>query len=517
MDTQLAPPLHWSDLALLAPELTLVIAAVVLSIIDLLLPRKVNREWIGVLSLAGVLTSLGFVIWKLIDRYSQAAGGTPAEVIQLLNGSYRVDDFALLIKVLFLIGTAIVILMSIGSMRDEELPHRGEYYYLLLPAALGAMIMVSSADLITLYVGLELLSITSYILVGMKKYDSRSTEGAFKYLVLGSVASAFILYGMSFLYGMSGSTNLAAIAYSLSTSVDVYQPLIYVSTLLMLVGFGFKIAAAPFHAWSPDVYQGAPTPVSAFLAVVAKGASLIVVFRLMFSVFFGLGQEEVIYHDLSTILLSIAVLSMVVGTTMALRQANTKRLLALSGVANAGYLLVPISLIVVSNQGIYTSVFTSFWFYLAAYLVTTMGAFAVLLPVSRAAGHEEMSAFSGLYHRKPWLAITMTVFVLSLAGIPITAGFFGKLYIILGTVATRAYWVAIVMMVTSVISFYFYFGFIRQMYMRPATDQPVKVPFAQAVVIVLCAVLVIGLGLFPNQILAWLNTVFTISPDLMIR
>lgn len=517
MDTQLAPPLQWSDLTVLAPELTLVIAAVILSLIDLLLPRKVNREWIGALSFIGVLTSLGFVVWKLIDRYSQAAEGTPAEVVQLLNGSYRVDDFALLVKVLFLIGTAIVILMSIGSMRDEELPHRGEYYYLLLPAALGAMIMVSSADLITMYVGLELLSITSYILVGMKKHDSRSTEGAFKYLVLGSVASAFILYGMSFLYGMSGSTNLADIALALSNSAEAYQPMIYMGLLLMLVGLGFKIAAAPFHAWSPDVYQGAPTPVSAFLAVVAKGASLIIVFRFMYSVFFALGEEQIIYHDFATIVLSIAALSMIVGTTMALRQANTKRLLALSGIANAGYLLVPIGINIISDQGIYTSVFTSFWFYLAAYLVTTMGAFAVLLPVSRSAGHEEMSAFSGLYHRKPWLAIAMTVFVLSLSGIPITAGFFGKLYIILGATATRAYWIAIVMMITSVISFFFYFGFIRQMYMRQPSDQPVKVPFTQGAVIVLCAILVLGLGLFPNLVLDWLNTLFSVTTDLMIR
>lgn len=517
MDTQLAPPLQWSELTVLAPELTLVIAAVILSLIDLLLPRKVNREWIGALSFIGVLTSLGFVVWKLIDRYSQAAEGTPADVVQLLNGSYRVDDFALLVKVLFLIGTAIVILMSIGSMRDEELPHRGEYYYLLLPAALGAMIMVSSADLITMYVGLELLSITSYILVGMKKHDSRSTEGAFKYLVLGSVASAFILYGMSFLYGMSGSTNLAEIALALSNSAEAYQPMIYVGMLLMLVGLGFKIAAAPFHAWSPDVYQGAPTPVSAFLAVVAKGASLIIVFRFMYSVFFALGEEQVIYHDFATIILSIAALSMVVGTTMALRQSNTKRLLALSGIANAGYLLVPIGINILSDQGIYTSVFTSFWFYLAAYLVTTMGAFAVLLPVSRSAGHEEMSAFSGLYHRKPWLAIAMTVFVLSLSGIPITAGFFGKLYIILGATATRAYWIAIVMMITSVISFFFYFGFIRQMYMRQPSEQPVKVPFTQGAVIVLCAILVLGLGLFPNLVLDWLNTLFSVTTDLMIR
>lgn len=517
MDAQLVQPLQWTDLAILAPEITLVIAAVILSLTDLLLPRRVNREWIGFMSLAGVLVSLGFVVWRLIDRYQLISTGGEAETVQLLNMSYRVDDFSLLVKVLLLVGTAFVILMSISSMKDEEIPHRGEYYYLLLPAALGAMMMASSGDLITLYVGLELLSITSYIMVAMKKHDSRSTEGAFKYLVLGSVASAFILYGMSFLYGMSGSTQLIEIAKSLSASYDQYQTLIYVSFLLLIVGLGFKVAAAPFHAWSPDVYQGAPTPVTALLSVVAKGASLALLFRLFYNLFMIIDRTQSLNKHFSIILLSVAALSMVVGTTMALRQMNVKRLLALSGIANAGYLLVPIGLDALNlNVMVPFSVFSSFWFYLAAYLVTTMGAFAVLLPISRAVGHDEMSGFAGLYYRKPWLAVAMTVFVLSLAGIPITAGFFGKLYIIIGAAASKAVWIAIVMMITSVISFYFYFGFIRQMYMRQDQEAVIKVPLSQSIVIVLCAILVIGLGLFPNYIMEWLNVIFSIQLDLLM-
>lgn len=185
--------LQLGDLALLAPELTLVIAAIVISLIDLALPRRVNRDIIGGLSLLGVLISLGFVVWKLYQR--TLLNEEAARSMQLLNQSYRVDDFALLLKIVFLTGTALILLMSIGNIRDKEIPHRGEYYYLLLPAALGAMIMASSGDLITLYVGLELLSITSYILVGLKKNDRKSSEGAFKYAVLGSVASAFIYTG----------------------------------------------------------------------------------------------------------------------------------------------------------------------------------------------------------------------------------------------------------------------------------------------------------------------------------
>ncbi|MDK8181594.1 NADH-quinone oxidoreductase subunit N [Paenibacillus sp. UMB4589-SE434] len=521
MNTMTVQPLQWSELSALAPELTLVIAAVLISLIDLLLPRRINREWIGILSLASVLFSLYFVVSTLVDRYTQAAGGKSVGALQLLNQSYRVDDFALFLKVLFLVGTAFVILISMGSMKDEELPHRGEYYYLLLPAVLGGMMMASSGDLITLYVGLELLSITSYILVGMKKNDRRSTEGAFKYAVLGSVASAFILYGMSFLYGMSGSTNLIDIAQSLATHVAAFQPLIYVSFLLLIVGLGFKIAAAPFHAWSPDVYQGAPTPITAFLAVVAKGASLAVVFRILFNVFFGLGAETdaegqrvfSIYNDITIMLLAIAALSMVVGTTMALRQKNVKRLLALSGIANAGYLLVPIGLNILGNT-INASVFNSFWYYLAAYLFTTIGAFAVLMVVSRVVGHEELKGFAGLYHRSPWLAVAMTVFVLSLAGIPVTAGFFGKLYIIVGAVAAHSIWITIVMMLTSVISFYFYFGFIRQMYMRHGQEGKITVGAPQGSVIVICVLCVLVFGLFPNEVMGWLNMLFSIPGDL---
>lgn len=508
--------LQLGDLALLAPELTLVIAAIVISLIDLALPRRVNRDIIGGLSLLGVLISLGFVIWKLYQR--AFLNEEAARSMQLLNQSYRVDDFALLLKMVFLTGTALILLMSIGNIRDKEIPHRGEYYYLLLPAALGAMIMASSGDLITLYVGLELLSITSYILVGLKKNDRKSSEGAFKYAVLGSVASAFILYGMSFVYGMTGSTQLGAIARGLADQVHSFEPLIYVSFLLMLVGFGFKVAAAPFHAWSPDVYAGAPTPVAAFLAVVSKGASLAILFRIFYSLYFGLGvnRDMLIYHDFATILLVLAAVSMVIGTTMALKQSNVKRLLALSGIANAGYLLVPIGLDMLDGSW-HSSNFSEFLFYLLAYLFTTIGAFAVHTVMERAAGHDEMKGYAGLYYRSPWLAVAMTVLVLSLAGIPVTAGFMGKLYIIFGAAASHAVWLSVLMMVTGVISFYFYFGFIRQMYMRAGNEDEVRISITQRAVIALCVLIVLLLGVFPGFVVKVIQHVFSIGVDLLIR
>ncbi|TVX89484.1 NADH-quinone oxidoreductase subunit N [Paenibacillus agilis] len=551
MDSQLFQPLQGSELLLMTPELTLVIAVIVMSIVDLLLPRRVNRSWIGGMSLTAVLLSLGSVIWTLVDRYQDASAGHKVGVIELLGGSYRIDNFGLLIKVVLLIGTALVIGMSIDHVRESEIQHRGEYYYLLLPAVLGGLILASSSDLITLFVGLELLSISSYLLVAIRKRDRRSTEGAFKYIVLGSTASAFILYGMSFLYGMTGTTHLGQIAETLAQNAGQFLPLLYLSLLLLFVGFGFKIAAAPFHAWSPDVYEGAPTPIAAFLSVVSKGAVLALLFRLVFHILFGFNYiigfgdrstaGAVINEDLSLILLSIAALSMIVGTTMALRQVKVKRLLALSGVANAGYLLVPLGLNIFQPTAWYSSSFSAFWYYLIAYAFTTVGAFAILAIVSKGAGHEELKCFAGLYYKSPWLAAAMTIFVLSLAGIPITAGFFGKLYILLGAVATHALWLAIVMIVTSVISFYVYFGFIRQMFMRDSgnalysqadqihrTEQEqaskgqiessgfnrIRVSVASGAVVALSAAAVLLLAIFPNELMTWVNTLLSLANDI---
>lgn len=509
-------PLQWGNLATLAPELTLVIAAILLSLIDLFLPKKVNRDVLGVLSLAAIIVSIVFVVWKMLAMSSGAQPPHSAEPILLLGQSYRVDDFANLLKLIFLGGTALIIFMSLGNIRENEIQHKGEYYYLLLPATLGAMIMASSGDMITLFVGLELLSITSYILVGLKKNDLKSNEGAFKYIVLGSISSAFILYGMSFLYGMSGSTNLGEIARALNDHMGDFEVLIYVSFFLMLAGFGFKIAVAPFHAWAPDVYQGAPTPVSAFLAVVSKGAGFAILFRIIYSVYFRLGGDPSSHlsGDVMLTVLIVAAIAMIVGNTAALRQHNVKRLLALSGVANAGYLLVPIG---VSMKTLHTSNFSEFTFYLLAYLFMNIGAFAVLMIVSRAAGHDELSGYAGLYYRAPFTAVAMTILVLSLAGIPLTGGFMGKLFIILGAFQMQSYWIAAIMMATSVISLYFYFGIVRQMYMRSVGETAeVRVPVTLGITVWMCAIATIILGVMPNMVTNFINHFFSVLKDFLI-
>jgi NADH-quinone oxidoreductase subunit N len=341
-----------SDLATLAPELTLIITAILLSLIDLFLPKETKRHSLAFMALVGIAISIVFVVRSLnLDQ---------AQVI--LDLAYRVDDFANLFKLIILVGTALVILMSIGSLTKQNVVHKGEYYYLLLPAAVGGMIMVSSGDLITLFVGLELLSITSYIMVAMNKKNGRSAEAAFKYVVQGGIASATILYGMSFLYGISGSTNITVIRQAIFEQIDSLGPLVYLSFFLLLAGLGFKIAAAPFHAWAPDVYQGAPTPISAFLAVVSKAAAIALLYKLMFNVYFFIGTDELpVSEDVTLAIQVLAAAAIIVGNVIALRQTNVKRLLAYSGVANAGYLLIPMSTVGFDS-------FTSVIFYLLAYL-----------------------------------------------------------------------------------------------------------------------------------------------------
>ncbi|WP_274362471.1 NADH-quinone oxidoreductase subunit N [Paenibacillus thermotolerans] len=499
--------LHVEDLAYLAPELTLVIAAVVLSVMDLLMPRTASRTAIGWLALAALAVSGVFTVMQ---------GGTSEPTI-LMNGSYRIDDFAVVMKLIFLAGTALTVLIGIGMNKERlSTDDVGEYYYFFLPATLGAMITASSTDMITLYVGLELLSITSYILVGFRKKVSVSGEAAFKYIVMGAISSAFILYGMSFLYGLSGSTNLFEVNDALRNAAAGNEALLYVSFFLMLAGLGFKVAAVPFHTWAPDVYQGSTTPVAAYLAVVSKAAGFALLFRLMYTVYFQVGSGSEDFPIKDDIFLSFAVLAalaMIVGNAMALRQSNMKRLLALSGVANAGYMLVPI----VSNYEIgifHMSGFAELVYYLAAYLLMNLGAFAALAIVSASSGNEELKAFEGLYHRAPVTAIAIIIIVLSLAGIPITGGFFGKLFILFGALQMKLIWLALIMIVTSAVAFYYYFGVIRQMFMRPGHGAPeVKVHPVHGTVLWLTAAASVVLGLVPGQILSLLENVFRFSTD----
>jgi len=509
-------PLTWADTFYLAPEWTLAIALVLLVIIDLMLPRRISRNVIGWLTLASLLVSLAAVVWRMLDMSGGSLSVNDA-VIRLLGDSYRIDQFANLLKIVFLSATALIVLMSLGTIKQNQIPNRGEFYYLLLPAVLGAMVMASSGDLITLYVGLELLSITTYILVAMRKHTLQSAEGAFKYVVTGGISSALILFGMSYLYGMSGTTNLGKMAGMLQMlGSNDFQELLYVGMLFMLAGFGIKIAAAPFHVWAPDVYQGAPTPISAFLAIVSKGAALAVVFRIIYNLAFAVsGPKQTLGDDIFLAVLVLAAAAMLIGATAALKQRNAKRLMALSGVANAGYLLVPIG---ISIKGAHMTNVGEFVFYLLVYMLMNVGAFTIISIVGMASGHDDVKGFSGLYYRAPWTAAAMVIFVLTLAGLPISGGFFGKLFILLGAAQSHVYWLVAIMLASSVISYYFYFAIVRQMFMRGMGDEAeVSVPAPAGVAIWLCAAATVVLGIMPGPVLGWINDHFSLLQDLFIR
>ncbi|GGG84896.1 NADH-quinone oxidoreductase subunit N [Paenibacillus radicis (ex Gao et al. 2016)] len=512
-------PLTWPDMLYMAPELFLAAVFLLLVVADLLLPQKVSRLSIGWMTVAGLLGAAGFVVYRLIDL--QGSGREVGQVIELLGASYVVDQFANLLKLVFLAGTALVALMALGSVKqDKDITDRAELFYLLLPAAIGAMIMASSGNLVTLYIGLELLSITSYVLVALRRRSSKSAEAAFKYVVIGGISSAFILFGMSYLYGLTGSVDLGDFRTALPEVMTSYPALMYAGFFFLIAGFAIKIAAAPFHAWAPDVYQGAPTPVSAFLAVVSKGAALAAVLRILYnSAFFisggGGGGVKPVGNDVYLALLVLAAAAMLAGTTAALRQRQMKRLLALSGVANAGYLLVPIGL---NFTTVHSSNVSEFIFYLIVYLLMTIGAFAVLTVISQAAGHEELKGFSGLYYRAPWTSAAMVVFILSLAGLPVSGGFFAKLFILMGAASAKAYWLVAIMVISSVISYYFYFAIVRQMFMRSSSEEEseIRVSAPTGIVIWLCAGATVALGLMPGLLMDWIQAIFTIRGDLLI-
>ncbi|BAU26483.1 proton-translocating NADH-quinone oxidoreductase chain N [Aneurinibacillus soli] len=489
------------DWSVMSPEFTILGVATLLSLIDLLMGKKADRRILAWIGLAGVILAGYFVIRN-----------TGHNVVSIMNDMYRLDGFANAFKLIFLGGVACVLLISISYIDEaRNVPYSGEYYYLLLSALLGAMIMASSADLITLFVGLELLSLSSYILVGTRKHHIQSNESAFKYVVSGGIAAAIILYGMSFIYGITGSTNLYTIAERLPNAFyGGFDLLIYLAFFLMIVGLAFKISAVPFHMWAPDVYQGAPTPITAFLSVVSKAAGFAIILRMFIVIFINivevdakLGmQQPIIAGKLALYISIIAAASMIIGNTLALRQVNVKRMMAYSGIAQAGYLLVPLA----SLTGL---LLDQTVFYLIAYLLANMGAFAVIMIVNRDQQTEDVKGFAGLYHRAPWLSISMTFFLLSLAGIPLSAGFFGKFYIFMSAVGLMKYWLAGIMMATSVISYYYYFGIVRQMYMRPgSTESPLRVPAPIAVVVLLTFIGTVVIGVMPDPVIQYIHTNF---------
>jgi NADH-quinone oxidoreductase subunit N len=422
-----------------------------------------------------------------------ASAAPPAN---LLNGMLVLDGTARLIKQVILVLTVATAVVSLDSTFTK---HVGEYFALLLLAAVGMMLLVSSENLLLIFVALELTSLPLYALTAFNKSNVQSSEAGLKYFLFGSMSAAFTLFGLSLLYGISSEITLSGIAAKLRGQLE---PVFYVALVTTLIGFAFKVAAAPFHLWAPDAYQGAPTPVASFIASGSKVASFFVLARIMMAGFAG-AEGSAAWREMIPgwvpLLAALAIASMILGNVAAIAQSSVKRLLAYSAIAHAGYALLAI---LANTQ----QAFGSLLYYVVTYAITALGAFAVVAVVENGSNGDGLHDFAGLSRRAPLLSFCMLVFVLSLAGIPPLAGFFGKFYIFAAAARSGTelglLWLVILAIATSAISLYYYLQILKQIYVVPGADTALPIRFGAAQIsILLLAILVIALGCAPDLLL----------------
>ncbi len=409
-----------------------------------------------------------------------------------------VDRLALFFKILAALTVALVGLSAVDYLKSRT-PFRGEFYALTLMAGLSLMLLSSAVNLILIYLALEFLSITSYILTGFLRQDDRSSEAAMKYLLYGAVASGTMLYGFSLLYGVTGSVDLATIAQNLADA-PVSTNFVVSAILMILVGFGFKIALVPFHQWSPDAYEGAPTPITAFLSVGPKAAGFAVLIRVMVV---ALPAYAV---NWTVILSLIAILTMTVGNLIALWQTNMKRMLAYSSIAQAGYMLIGLAAWTAQPAG-WTSGITGILLFLFAYLFTNLGIFAVAIALENQTGTANISEYAGLIRRSPFLSIALLIFFLSLIGIPPTGGFMGKLFVFGAAIDQQLYLLAGIGILNSVISVYYYFGVARLAFFGEGTDEsPIRPSLTMGTVVTLTMVMTLLIALWGQPFIDLANS-----------
>jgi NADH-quinone oxidoreductase subunit N len=468
------------NLGLLAPELSLAVTAIVVILLDLVVPRK---GWLVAVSIAGILVSAGF---------SLAMWGGSAQAV--FNNMLAVDGFALFFKLLFLAIAALVTLFSVDYV-SKFARFQGEFYALILLSALGMMLMAATTELISVYVALELASISLYALVGFLK-DSKSTEASLKYLLLGAVASAVLLFGMALVFGFTGRTQLGEIAQALQgTSLS---PGLILGMVLLIAGFGFKIASVPFHMWVPDVYEGAPTPVTAYLSVASKAAGFAIVLRVFFTAF-GLDWLSANWGMIFAVLASV---SMTLGNITAIPQSNIKRLLGYSSIAQAGYLMV--GLATVGMSPVTDTVGRStILFFLASYSLTNLGAFAAIIAISNKLDSDLIEDYSGMIKRAPLLALGLSLCLISLIGMPPAAGFIAKFWLFKGAVENGLLWLVIIAVLNSVISAYYYLRVVKVMWLgEPASEEKVPSSGALRVALTISCLGVLLLGTVVPGLLA---------------
>lgn len=452
----------------LSPELLVLLTAVLVLLLDAFRPR-VGRA-IGSISILGLASSglAAATLWN--DR------------LALFQGFFILDNLAVFFKLAF------ILIAALGIMGTQYLISKTQGIKYCVPIILfitcGMLFTASAGELVTLFVSIEIMSIPMYALAASSRNDGRSSEAGIKYFILGAVSSAFFLYGLSLLYGLSGTTRLSGILLSPPSGAGLF-PAWLLGISFLLAGVGFKIIAAPFHMWAPDVYEGSPTPITAFISAGPKAVGLVIILRLFFGALMPLRAEWAFLFAV------LSLLSMLVGNLAALPQTSIKRMLAYSGVAHMGYLLT--ALAAGSAEGVGAALF-----YIIIYALTAMGAFAVVFVVEEATGSDKIENFAGLARRSPALAFVLAITLLSAAGLPPLSGFIGKFYLFASACGEKLYLLALIGILTSVISLYYYLGVLRQAYLvEPKSPEPIRIPAPCTVVLIVSALAAAALGLLP--------------------
>jgi NADH-quinone oxidoreductase subunit N len=464
------------DLQAISPELMLAVLGLGLLVLDMVTAPSEKRivGWVAILGLA--ITLVPSII--LVSR--------PARLV--FSNSYAVDPFAAFFKIIAIASAILVLMSAIEFFRGRATTHEGETYTLVVFMVLGLVLMAAAADLILLFLAIEYVSLVSYVLAGSLKTDRKSNEAGVKYFFYGAAASAVMLYGFTYLYGAWGTTNIYPFTHR---GTALPEPVLLVVAVLVLAGLGFKTSLVPFHQWTPDVYEGAPTPITAFLSVGSKAAGFAALLRL-----FEVALPSSVWV---VVLASLAAISMSVGNLLALSQQNIKRMLAYSSIAHAGYMLIGVVALTASATAVGSGI-GALLYYLLAYMFTNIGAFAVAIEIERTIGSDAIPDYAGLSQRAPFSALAMAVFMLSLTGVPFTALFFGKFLLFGAAIRSGFLWLAVVGILNSVVSLYYYVGVIRAMYLAPAPAGASPLP-ESSLVRTLLGVTVLGtlvLGLYPD-------------------
>lgn len=464
------------DLGPVMPEILLTILALILLMADLVIKRKETIAFLSIISAAGVASML--------------VGSTGTT----FGGMFISDGYSLFFKFIFLVNVILTVLISVRYIVIENV-NFGEYYSLILFSTLGMMIMASAGDLIVLYLGLELMALSTYVLAGFIRYDVKSNEAALKYFLLGAFSSALLLYGMSMIYGLTGTTDIKAIAVYIGKNGLEGNKTLLLSMILFAVAFGFKIAAVPFHMWAPDAYEGAPTSITAFMSVGPKAAGFAALGRVFM---IALGTIKL---EWSAILIPLAILSMAVGNVVAIAQTNIKRMLAYSSIAHAGYALLGV--IAATNEGL-----AGMMLYMLIYAFMNIGAFAVVIMLrSEGFKGEDITDYEGLAKTHPLSAALMLIFMFSLTGIPPTAGFIGKFYVFMSAINAGYTWLVVIAVIFSVISAYFYLRIVMYMYMKePKEEVKLSTSPGISLALIVTAVAVLVIGVFPSFLIGLAKT-----------